>query len=237
MHERVAMRNSWFLPYLKRLIRTAFGRDHLLVPDRNVPNEYIGSEYGGWVVAVEPLKKAQKPVVLSFGLGDDISFDEGIIRKYGAAVYGFDPTDTSLKWIADHGKPSNMQIVPIGLSDYDGKQKFRLPDSDGRGNFSVKAASGRVVELNVMRYSSLLQYLKIQHVDLLKLDIEGSEYSVIPDIVQSAVKPVQFLIEFHHRLHHIPIAETLKAVDTIKAAGYALFDVSPGGRELSFIRV
>jgi len=224
------------LRYFKRAIRTALGTDHLTAPDLTIASAYIGSDYGGWVVALEPLKEIARPMVLSFGLGDDISFDEEMIRRFNAIVYGFDPTEASLGWIAAKGKPEGMQVLPVGLSHCDGKQLFRLPDSDERGNYSARAGSGRLAECDVSRYSTILERLKINRVDVLKLDIEGSEYGVIPDILASRAPPLQFLIEYHHRLHGIKIEETRQSMKLIRAAGYALFDVSPGGRELSFVR-
>lgn len=229
------MYNSDWLRYCKRIVRVGLGTDHLLKPDLRLATRRLGSDYGGWVVAVEPLRKTTNPIVLSFGLGDDISFDEEICRRYSARVYGFDPTTASLNWIAARGKPTNMQVFPIGIANFDGRQKFLLPARDFRGNFSAKAPAGNPIICNVMRYSSILSLLELQHIDVLKLDIEGSEYDVIPDIMTSSILPVQLLIEFHHRLHRISVAETRKAVNMIREAGFSLFSVSPGGQELSFI--
>jgi FkbM family methyltransferase len=229
------MYNPDWLRYCKRVIRAGVGTDHLLAPEVKLATRRLGSDYGGWVVAVEPLCKTTNPIVLSFGLGDDISFDEEISRRYGAHVYGFDPTTASLSWIAACGKPASMQILPIGIARFDGRQKFLCPATDSRGNFSAKAAAGHTVICDVMRYSSILNLLELQHIDVLKLDVEGSEYDVIPDIVTSSILPIQLLIEFHHRLHHIHVAETRKAVNMIRKAGFSLFSVSPGGQELSFV--
>ena len=231
------MYNPDWLRYCKRVVRAGLGTDHLLRPELRLATRRIGSDYGGWVVAVEPLSKAANPVVLSFGLGDDISFDEEMCNSYGAHVYGFDPTTASLSWIEARGIPSNMQVIPIGIANRDGKQKFSLPENESRGNFSAKATEGNPITCDVMRYGSILALLKLQHVDVLKLDVEGSEYDVIPDIVTSSILPDQFLVEFHHRLHHINVMETREAVNMIKRAGFSLFDVSPGGQELSFIRL
>jgi FkbM family methyltransferase len=232
----VGMYNPDWLRYCKRVVRAGLGTDHLLEPELRIATRRLGSDYGGWVVAVEPLHKTAHPIVLSFGLGDDISFDEEISRRYGARVYGFDPTTVSLNWIAARGRPPNMRVFPIGISDFDGRQKFTLPGKDKRGNFSTKATAGHPIICDVMRYGSILTLLELQHIDVLKLDIEGSEYDVIPDIVASSVLPVQLLIEFHHRLHDIRVAETRKAVSIIREAGFSLFSVSPAGQELSFIR-
>jgi FkbM family methyltransferase len=230
------MYNPDWLRYCKRVVRAGLGTDHLLAPELRLATRRLGSDYGGWVVAVQPLGKSSGPIVLSFGLGDDISFDEEISRGYSARIYGFDPTTVSLDWIAARGLPANMQVLPMGIAHFDGQQKFSLPDNDGRGNFSTKATAGQSITCHVMRYSSILTFLDLHHVDVLKLDVEGSEYDVIPDIIASPILPAQLLIEFHHRLHHIHVTETRKAVNMIRAAGFALFSVSPAGQELSFIR-
>jgi len=224
------------LRYCKRVVRAGLGTDHLLKPELSIATKRIGSPYGGWIVAAEALGNARNPVVLSFGLGDDISFDEEMIRNYGACVYGFDPTPASLSWIAAHGKPSNMQVFPIGIAAFDGEQKFSLSKRETRGNFSSRETAGITVGCKVMRYRSILANLELQHVDVLKLDVEGSEYDVIPDIITSPIQPVQLLVEFHHRIHNIHVADTRRSIKVIKQAGFSLFAVSPGGQELSFIR-
>ena len=73
------------------------------------------------------------------------------------------------------------------------------------------------------------------YIDLLKMDIEGSEYSVINDILASNVRPKQMLVEFHHRFQNIGINETKKALEIMKKMGYKLFFVSQSGEEFSFI--
>ena len=230
------MLTSATIRYCKRALRAFAGTDHLLTRDKIVSRERIGSEYGGWVVATAPLQRALEPVVLSFGLGDDISFDRAVISRYKAEVYGFDPTDESLAWLSTQDLPKEMRTYPIGISNIDGKQRFTLPGTEQRGNFSAKASNGRSIEFPVMRYCSIVSMLNLSRVDIVKLDIEGSEYEVIPDLLNCDVQPTQLLIEFHHRLHQIPIAATLRTVDLLRRSGYALFDVSPGGRELSFLR-
>jgi len=187
------------------------------------------------VVAAGPLRRVVRPVVLSFGLGDDISFDRAMISRYGAEVHGFDPTEESLAWLSTQELPEEMRVYPIGISNVDGNQRFALPESEHRGNFSAKASSGRSIELPVLRYSSIVSMLNLSRVDIVKLDVEGSEYEIIPDLLKAPVQPAQLLIEFHHRIHQIPLAATLNAVGLLRRSRYALFDVSPGGRELSFI--
>ena len=230
------MYNPDWLRYCKRVVRSGLRIDHLLKPEVSLATRRIGSAYGGWIVAVEPLGRARHPVVLSFGLGDDISFDEEMIASYAARVYGFDPTPTSLQWIARRRTPGSMRVVPVGIANFDGQQEFALAGNDTRGNYSSKQTVGTSVTCRVMRYSSILSMLDLDHVDVLKLDIEGSEYDVIPEVIESSVLPVQLLVEFHHRLHRIRVGDTLRTVKMIREAGFSLFAVSPAGQELSFIR-
>ena len=230
------MYNPDWLRFCKRIVRTGLGTDHLLGPELRLATQRLGSDYGGWVVAVDPLNKTENPIVLSFGLGDDISFDEEITSRYGACVYGFDPTSESLNLINARGKPENMKVYPIGFAAFDGRQRFLLPENGTRGNFSAKAIGGRQVVCDVMRYESILAFLELQQVDVLKLDVEGSEYDVISDILACSVLPVQLLVEFHHRIYGIHVRQTYERVDMIKRSGFSLFAVSPGGQELSFIR-
>lgn len=73
-------------------------------------------------------------------------------------------------------------------------------------------------------------------VDLLKMDIEGSEYSVISDIIESKVKVGQILVEFHHRMIGSGgVQSTVKAVAQLRGAGYLLYDISPRGLEFAFV--
>ncbi len=231
------MYNPDWLRYCKRVVRAGVGTDHMLMPEVRVPTRYLGSRYGGWTIATAPLDAVASPVILSFGLGDDVSFDEAMISAYQARVFGFDPTPASLRWLVDHGIPAGMQLLPIGIAAFDGEQVFAMPSRETRGNFSSKHRGGTSVVCQVRRYGTILGMLGLQHVDVLKLDIEGAEYEVIDDLLTSPILPVQLLVEFHHRLHNIRVAETYRSVHAIRRAGFSLFAVSAGGQELSFIRI
>lgn len=230
------MYNPDWLRYCKRVVRAGAGTDHLLEPEVRVQTRYLGSPYGGWMIATPPLRDASSPVVLSFGLGDDVSFDEAIISTYRAQVFGFDPTPASLRWLAAHGVPAGMRVEPIGIAAFDGEQEFAMPVGETRGNFSSKQRGDTTVVCQVRRYATILAMLGLRRVDVLKLDVEGAEYDVIDDLLASAALPTQLLVEFHHRLHNIHVAETRRSVRAIQRAGFSLFAVSPGGQELSFIR-
>jgi hypothetical protein len=76
---------------------------------------------------------------------------------------------------------------------------------------------------------------KHKYIDILKMDIEGAEYDVIDDLLRSEIEIHQLLIEFHHRFPSLGIKKTRQAVEKLRNAGFALFNVSQIGEEFSFI--
>lgn len=64
----------------RRILKSFIGKDILIFPDcKKVKYEIHGSDYGGWP-AVDDVFKLN-PVVYSFGVGDDITYDLSIIKK------------------------------------------------------------------------------------------------------------------------------------------------------------
>ena len=68
-----------------------------------------------------------------------------------------------------------------------------------------------------------------RYIDVVKMDIEGSEYDVINDISRSKIRPKQLLIEFHHRFPEVGIRRTKVAISTLRSMGYKIFSVSSHG--------
>lgn len=195
--------------------------------------EYIGSEYGGWPVLKSLLNS--KSTVLSFGLGQDISFDLGVIEKFGCQVIGFDPTPRSIAWLNEQSLPEQFEIVNIGLAGETGTLTFNEPKNLGFASYSTvhTAEGGKAIRLAVKDLQTITQEHGIDFIDVLKMDIEGSENEVIEKLGESSMRPGQILVEFHHRIHGTPLAKTRKAINDLKAAGYKLFFVSALGDEFA----
>ena len=71
--------------------------------------------------------------------------------------------------------------------------------------------------------------------DVLKMDIEGAEYDVIDDLINSRVVVDQILVEFHHHQRYVPLARTRRAIEGLRQVGYRVFHVSASGHEYSFM--
>jgi hypothetical protein len=80
--------------------------------------------------------------------------------------------------------------------------------------------------------------VKIKKFDILKMDIEGSEYQVIPEIVEAIKKGKleisQLLIEFHHRFKGQTRKDTQKCIDLLNNVGFKIFSIR-NNQEFSLI--
>jgi len=195
----------------------------------------LGAHDGEWCVAEDLLPG--KPVVLSFGIGTDISWDLDMIKQYNAEVFAFDPTSICLKWLANKDLPEAFKMIPLGIAQEDGEVEFGLPEGHSV-SFSIdhNGKNQRVEKCEVRTFQSLVRPLSITAVDVLKLDIEGTEYQVLEDILNSEMPISQILIEFHHRLFDDGVLMTKNALQLLERKGYRLFYRSPRGLEFCFAK-
>ena len=202
----------------------------------NIPKEQHGSEYGGWTIEKDSLNT--KSIVYAFGVGDDITFDLSIIKKYDCPVLAFDPTPRVHDWLSAQSLPSKFVFFPFGIAQENSVVKFFLPEEERYISHSSQAAKAdaHFLELPVKRLASIMQQQGHYTIDVLKLDIEGFEYKVIDDILASQIPIRQFLVEFHHGMYGFTKEETEQAIAKLTDAGYQLFFASDVGREFSFIK-
>lgn len=223
----------------RRRLNQLRGRDVPFRAQVRVPRLHLGSAYGGWTVQSGRL--ARDSIVYSVGVGEDISFDLALIQRFQCDVHAFDPTPKCIAWLGAQRLPPQFRFRPVGLADYDGVARFVLPRADfvsfHIGDDAVANGEAQVAECPVRKLTTIMRDAGHQRLDLLKMDIEGAEYPVIDDLLKSDVRPTQLLIEFHHIIGDAPsLAKTRKAIESLNAAGYRIFDISPVGLEYSFIR-
>lgn len=202
-----------------------------------VPMERMGNEYGGYAVC--PTGLDDSSVVYSFGIGEDISFDLAFAARFGAAIHAFDPTPRSIAWVRAQQLPPRFSVHEYGLAAHDGVARFTPPEDPTHISHTMLErpdASRPAVEVQVRRLGTVAAELGHAHVDVLKMDVEGAEYDAIEDLLANGPRPRQLLVEFHHHMPGVELAQTERAIDQLNRAGYRIFDVSPSGHEFSFIR-
>lgn len=166
---------------------------------RGVPLEKLGDERFGLQWTISPAALGRSSVVYSAGVGNDITFEQALVNRFGCEVVLCDPSPVAAKTMArPENKIPQFHFHPVALAARVG----RIPvshqtDSDGQTWFA-RGKQGDSEQVACTDLTSLMKSNGHSRVDLLKLDIEGSEYEVIEDLVARAIPIGQICVEYHH---------------------------------------
>lgn len=225
---------------LKKMIRFVLHDGYYLRRQKKVKVEWIGNSYGGFGVVPDALP--DNPMIYSFGIGEDVSFDEGMISLYGAEVYGFDPTPKSIEYVKKNVKSTHFHFYDWGISNKDAVENFYLPknkDYVSGSKIARKELDETGIPVQMFKLKTIMQKLNHSKIDLLKMDIEGSEFAVIPDILSDEIMPSQLCVEVHKRfLGGSGGGGNIikKLVALLNEHGYYLVWVSDSFNELTFLK-
>lgn len=200
------------------------------------PHVVLGDEGTEWCVAPQGINASS--VVYSLGVGSNISFDEALIRRFGCVVHAFDPTPASMRAMAARSLPEGFKFIPLGVANYDGVATFEPPANPSHVSYRITSREPQAAfpSLEVRRIPTLMRQLGHSRIDLLKMDVEGAEYAVIQDILETKVDIGQMCIEFHLRREGDTWSTIRKTMHSLHAQGWRIFYVSPSGFEISLIR-
>jgi len=118
----------------------------------------------------------------------------------------------------------NAHIHKLAIYNHNGKSKIKIDEQNstisGFHSQDVHPYSNNSMneeEVDVIRLCDFLKNNNINHVDLIKIDIEGAEYAVIDSLSDlDILKSDRYLIEYHSS----EINNTKKIVERFKFLGY-----------------
>ena len=223
------------LRMVKKFARAAAGRELWQTEQFHAGCLTLGDEHADWTMLASPLPAGS--VVYSLGVGENISFDLELIRRFGVTVHAFDPTPRAIAWIAAQDLPPEFVFHPFGVGRLDGTCPFSPPRDIRHVSHSLvqRDTPWPAIEVPVRRLTTVVRTLGHARIELLKMDIEGSEYDVIDDLLAAELPVGQLLVEFHHRWPELGLARTRQAIRRLNAAGFRIFHISPNGDEYSFL--
>jgi len=198
----------------------------------------LAYHHGGWMVHPDTLD--ERSIVYSFGVGSNIAWDLAMIERFGCTIHAFDPTPLSIDWVRAQNPPPKFVFHDFGVARFDGTMTFYPPRRRDSFNYSSIERGPtfderELIRVPVKRVSTIMRELGHDHIDVLKMDIEGGEYDVLEDIVESRVKVGQILVEFHHNFRSVSLSRTVAAVRALNERGYRIFHLSNRSYEMSFI--
>lgn len=185
--------------------------------------ERIGTGYGGFYVPSSLL--SANSIVYCVGCGEDISFDLGLIERFGCHVWAFDPTPRAIRHVEQHAKDNpRYHFQPFGVWSEDKPMRFYMPDNEAAVSGSLVGLNGtqRWIDVEVRRLQTLMRSLGHTRVDLLKLDVEGAEYDVIENLLAEGILPGCLQIDFDQPT---PFPKTHALIRKLREAGYELVSI------------
>ncbi len=156
---------------------------------------------GNYMLDASKLDK--NSIIYSFGVGTSISFEEEIVKLLNCNVYCYDPTSMAVNWIKNHNyNQDKIHFSPIGVWNKDGKVKFYAQVTDdlniSGGSITNLFKDEKFDYLECKKIKSIISENKHNHINLLKLDIEGAAFEVIEDIIKDEIFPDQIIAEFEY---------------------------------------
>lgn len=183
----------------------------------------LGSDYGGWVVNELLLDKG---LLISAGIGEDISFEIEVLSRYEVDVLAVDPTPRAKKHLTlvagnwgrketlNYGAGGLRSIAEYNLSRIDpdrfffcdaaiggrtGFTKLYFPKNEEHVSLSCLQNSSSTSEhlvANTVTVSDLMRSYKAASIGLLKLDVEGAEVETLLGMLDDLIFPTQLCVEF-----------------------------------------
>jgi FkbM family methyltransferase len=151
--------------------------------------------------------------------GANVGLVSDIIIKLGGFCYAFEPALDAVSLLnRKYAGNKNIEIIPAAVSDKNGTATFNTNGGFNQGAHLVTdsaQSSCNAYQVKTVRLVSFIQELLNKHknIFMIKIDIEGAEFDVLEDIIQSGVyKNIKYIfVETHEwwfknlkpRLEHV----------------------------------
>lgn len=181
-----------------------------------------------------PQNLGRHATVISAGAGHDISFELALARCFDCRVILLDPSPTGLATMAlPQNQHPNLLFLPCALMGHDGSVTLNQPGNPAEGSFSSVVGTRAGPRVEGVCLLSLMKKYGLGQVDLLKIDIEGSEYEVMDSVLRHQTKILQVCVEYHNKvLPGIRTSWTVWSLLRLWAAGWRIIHKSGSSHTL-----
>lgn len=213
--------------------------------------EKLGTDYGGWWIP-KNISLNEDSIVYSGGAGEDISFDLKLQDKYNCWIIIIDPTKRAIKHYEEVKKfyndnnfkfTGNIQkdyiqniknlninfnkIIFLDMGLYNKKDLLKFYKQDNPNYVSQSLENNMfgnnydVVKVDTIK--NIMNQLNHNNIDLLKLDIEGSECDVLDKMLDDNILPKYLCIEFDLLLKNKDFNKKTEKIGVrLKSFGYKI---------------
>ena len=179
-----------YVSFIIRLFKTYVLRDRFLLSAK----QWFKDDGDKTLRLNYPLN--ENSIVFDIG-GYEGKFADEIFNKYQCTIYVFEPVDKFYKSICERFKNnSKIKVFNFGLSDKDEEMIISVSDDAS----SIHTNSYNKENIILKSINSFIANNNILHIDLMKINIEGGEFQVLPALIDSNfVANIENLqIQFHN---------------------------------------
>ena len=138
-------------------------------------------------------------VVLDVGAHKGFYSVELCKRFPGSVVYSFEPFKKSYKRLLFHKKINKAAFTPVNaaLSDNTGEAFIVDSDEGSWGNYVSDSVQDNTTVIRTISVKDFLSENKISSIALLKLNAEGAEFAVLPEMMDNNIFPSCIILFAH----------------------------------------
>jgi len=123
-------------------------------------------------------------------------FSDQINNKFGSRIFCFEPIKHYATVIQEKFiNFKNISVLPIAISTKNGKDIISV-DGD---TSSMHIKTGKLIEIDCNTLDKIMQDYNINYIDLIKINIEGEEYSLLKYMLKNnlIIKCNNIQVQFH----------------------------------------
>ena len=126
-------------------------------------------------------------------------FAEKISKKFGCKIYLFEPSQSFYKKCLERFKDNkNILCFNYGVGNLNGD--FVLSNDNEASSTKRKISDKEGEKIKIKKISNIIEEQRVNNIDLMKINIEGGEYDLLPFIINenliSKINNIQ--VQFHN---------------------------------------
>lgn len=153
-------------------------------------------------------------------------FAHSVVAAWGARCHSIEASPVLFETL---DLPAGAKGYNFAVSGEDGEITFTISDNPEASHIGAPSRSGETQEITVPTRSlaGFLDSLGDEHIDLLKLDIEGAEIAALESLTDSHLARIgQITAEFHDFCGYVTSEQVDAAIARLEAAGFVAISFS-----------
>lgn len=204
------------------LFQSAFSESYTSVPERFI-------RVGNYLI--HRISASAQPVIYSFGIGNDITFDKGAADIFDVPIYMYDPTPGVAVFMEEHKDDKRLIFKGEGIYSHETTTRLYTSDIAGKLNSSLHPIHGQDGAFELVHCRTLSMFMADNghdSIDILKMDVEGVADDVLNQMLdETNIRPKQIVTEFEIRGVENPITylpKIMALMQKLKKNDYIIFN-------------